>query len=241
MKATLREYMGTEERDRRSLQLLPDQGPVTIGRSESCTHTIGKTLGQLALGISKVQATITFNETQIALKDGGVEGVSTNGIYNHNERVKGAIVLVPGLELVLFKHGIAKVTLVVSEALALVEYGKDTYTGQDLLSVLQEQQQAMTGQLEALHLQVSLLGDQITQRETIDNNQERRLFAAEQRLNRVVMYLLSAIAVIVLVFGWSGGNSEEKKRLSSTITSVAIALAVAYLKSKEIKLPIATS
>jgi len=45
--------------------------------------------------------------------------------------------------------------------------------------------------------------------------------------------LLVAIAVIVLAFGWSGGNSEDKKQWSSTFTSIAIGIAALYLKSKE--------
>jgi len=232
MKATIREYMGSEERDRRLLSLEPWMGTVTLGRSESCTYTIGKTLGNLALGISKVQATITAAGDTFTLKDGGVDGVSTNGIYCHAEKIEGSIALTPGLELVLFKHGMAKVTLVISDG-AVVEYGKDTYTGQDLLSVLQVQVQTLDGEIGALHHQVEALGNQLAQREAIDTNQEQRLMAAEQRLNRVLTVLFAAIAAIVLASGWVGGSNEDKKQWSSTLTSIAIGVAALYFKSKD--------
>lgn len=239
MLATLREYTGTIERDRRFLELINPGTPITIGRSDLCTYKIGMTLGNLALGISKVQATITFEQGEIRLKDGGADGLSTNGIYCHGEKLETPIALVPGLELTLFKHGIAKVTLHMTD-LALVEHGRDTYTGQDLLSVLQEQVATMGGQMDALQLQVGLLGTQLAHREVLDRTQddrdrqqEQRLLTAEKRLNRVVVLLLVAIAVIVLAFGWSGGNSEDKKQWSSTFTSIAIGIAALYLKSKE--------
>jgi len=239
MLATLREYTGTTERDRRFLELINPGTPITIGRSDLCTYKIGMTLGNLALGISKVQATITFEQGEIRLKDGGADGLSTNGIYCHGEKLETPIALVPGLELTLFKHGIAKVTLHMTD-LAVVEHGRDTYTGQELLSVLQEQVATMDGQMDALQLQVGLLGTQLAHREVLDRTQddrdrqqEQRLLTAEKRLNRVVVLLLVAIAVIVLVFGWSGGNSEDKKQWSSTFTSIAIGIAALYLKSKE--------
>jgi len=239
MLATLREYTGTTERDRRFLELINPGTPITIGRSDLCTYKIGMTLGNLALGISKVQATITFEQGEIRLKDGGADGLSTNGIYCHGEKLETPIALVPGLELTLFKHGIAKVTLHMTD-LAVVEYGRDTYTGQDLLSVLQEQVATMGGQMDALQLQIGLLGTQLAHREVLDRTQddrdrqqEQRLLTAEKRLNRVVVLLLVAIAVIVLAFGWSGGNSEDKKQWSSTFTSIAIGIAALYLKSKE--------
>lgn len=239
MLATLREYTGTTERDRRFLELINPGTPITIGRSDLCTYKIGMTLGNLALGISKVQATITFEQGEIRLKDGGADGLSTNGIYCHGEKLETPIALVPGLELTLFKHGIAKVTLHMTD-LAVVEHGRDTYTGQDLLSVLQEQVATMGGQMDALQLQVGLLGTQLAHREVLDRTQddrdrqqEQRLLTAEKRLNRVVVLLLVAIAVIVLAFGWSGGNSEDKKQWSSTFTSIAIGIAALYLKSKE--------
>ena len=239
MLATLREYTGTTERDRRFLELINPGTPITIGRSDLCTYKIGMTLGNLALGISKVQATITFEQGEIRLKDGGADGLSTNGIYCHGEKLETPIALVPGLELTLFKHGIAKVTLHMTD-LAVVEHGRDTYTGQELLSVLQEQVATMDGQMDALQLQVGLLGTQLAHREVLDRTQddrdrqqEQRLLTAEKRLNRVVVLLLVAIAVIVLAFGWSGGNSEDKKQWSSTFTSIAIGIAALYLKSKE--------
>lgn len=239
MLATLREYTGTIERDRRFLELINPGTPITIGRSDLCTYKIGMTLGNLALGISKVQATITFEQGEIRLKDGGADGLSMNGIYCHGEKLDAPIALVPGLELTLFKHGIAKVTLHMTD-LALVEHGRDTYTGQALLSVLQEQVATMGGQMDALQLQVGLLGTQLAHREVLDRTQddrdrqqEQRLLTAEKRLNRVVVLLLVAIAVIVLAFGWSGGNSEDKKQWSSTFTSIAIGIAALYLKSKE--------
>jgi len=265
MLATLREYTGTTERDRRFLELINPGTPITIGRSDLCTYKIGMTLGNLALGISKVQATITFEQGEIRLKDGGADGLSTNGIYCHGEKLETPIALVPGLELTLFKHGIAKVTLHMTDLavvehgrdtytgqdllsvlqeqvadLAVVEHGRDTYTGQELLSVLQEQVATMGGQMDALQFQIGLLGTQLAHREVLDRTQddrdrqqEQRLLTAEKRLNRVVVLLLVAIAVIVLAFGWSGGNSEDKKQWSSTFTSIAIGIAALYLKSKE--------
>ena len=236
MQATLREYMGSEERDRRVLDLTPTSTPLTIGRADACTYKIGQTLGSLALGISKVQATIFGNATQLTLKDGGADGASTNGIYCHAEKIEGSIALVPGLELTLFKHGIAKVTLVINSQ-AVIEYGKDTYTGQDLLAVMQEQVAAFSDQMAVLHQQVDLLGEQITHREAIDNNQERRLLIAEQRINRVFAGLCGAIAVIVLVSGFWSGSAEDKKLWGSTLTSIACGIAALYFKSKDSPTP----
>jgi len=232
LKATLREFMGTEERHRRAITLEPIPGVITLGRSEGCTYRIGKGLGHLALGISKVQCTITLQENGIFLRDGGTEGASANGIYCHTERLNGSIALVPGLELTIFKHGLAKVSLVISDSQSDSQ-GSDTYTGQELLSVMQAQMAEMAEQTSAMHEQVKLLDSQLKQREAIDRNQEQRLIRAEKRLNRVLAIVFGVIALIVLASGWSGGTLEDRKQWSSTLTAISIGIAGAYFKSKE--------
>ena len=232
LQAVIREHMGAVERDRRAIALEPIPGVITLGRSEGCTYRLGKSLSHLALGISKVQATITLQADGIFLRDGGTEGPSTNGIYCHAEKVSGSIALVPGLELTLFKHGLAKVSLVVTDSQNSNHSG-DTYTGQDLLSVMQEQMEALAAQTSAIHHQVELLDGQLKQREAIDSNQENRILRTERRLNRVLAVVFGVVAVIVLASGWSGGSAEDKKQWSSTLTAIAIGVAAAYFKSKE--------
>lgn len=239
MQATLREYFGAEERDRRVLDLQPSETPITLGRSGECTYQIGKTLGTSALSISKVQATITAPDGVLLLQDGGVGGVSANGIYCHGERLDEPVPLVPGLELTLFKHGLAKVAFSVNTT-AIAEHRGDTYTGQGLVDVLQEQVHAISGQVAAMNLQIGLLADQLAAREALDKQQaERDKQQAErdkqqdQRLNRVLAGVCGVIAVIVLLSGWSGGSAEDKKAWSSTFTSVAIGIAALYFKSQD--------
>jgi pSer/pThr/pTyr-binding forkhead associated (FHA) protein len=232
MQAVIREYMGTVERDRYALPLEPIPGVITLGRSEGCTYRLGKSLGHLAMGISKVQATITLQGNDIFLRDGGTEGASTNGIYCHAEKVNGSVALVPGMELTLFKQGIAKVTLIVSDSQGSSQ-GSDTYTGHEVLAQLQGQMEALAAQTSAVHEQVELLDGQLKQREAIDAKQEERLKQTEKRLNRVLAAVFGVIALIVLASGWSGGTLEDRKQWSSTLTAISIGIAAAYFKSKE--------
>jgi hypothetical protein len=70
--ATLREFMGAIERSKQVLNLDPPQ-QITLGRSETCTYPIGKTLGDWAKGIARVQATIESTGDGIVLIDGSRE------------------------------------------------------------------------------------------------------------------------------------------------------------------------
>lgn len=239
LKATLREYMGSVERDKRSLLLDRTLGTITIGRGGECTYQIGKTLGDWAKGIGRVQATIEFTEDTITLVDGSREKASTNGIWLHGEPIQGAIALTPGMDLTLFKAGLAKVSLIINDTEAVHDHGKDTYTGEDLLSVLQLQVSRIEEQGQRMQEQVLLLAEQLTHREAIDTAQETRLLATEKRLNRMVALVLGAIAVIVLATGFLGGGSnEERKQWSSGLTSVAIGAAALYFKYKEKELEV---
>lgn len=233
LKATLREYKGSQELSKRSLDFDRTSGSITIGRSESCDYTIGQALGEWAKGIARVQATLEISDGAITLIDGSRERPSTNGIWLHGEPIKDAIALIPGLDLTLFKSGQAKVSLIVADTESTSDRSLDTYTGQDLLSLVQEQAEAGSRAIAALQEQVAALAEQLTHREAIDTNQERRLVQTEKRLNRALASVLGVIAAIVLASGWSGGTLEDRKQWSSTLQAIAIGIAAAYFKSKE--------
>jgi hypothetical protein len=231
--ATLREFMGSTERSKQVLNLDPARSSITLGRSETCTYPIGKTLGDWAKGIARVQATIESTGDGIVLIDGSREKVSTNGIWVHGEPIQGAIALHPGLELTLFKSGSAKVSLIINDPDTEGDRTSDTYTGQDLLGVLQEQVSLLAEQNHRIESQVVLLAEQLAHRTAIDTNQEQRLIQTEKRLNRVLAIVFACVSAIVFASGWTGGTIEDRKQWSSTFTSIAIGVAALYFKSKE--------
>lgn len=232
LKATIREYMGAEELDRKRVALDPTNGPITIGRSSECSYSIGGTLGEWARGIARIQATIAFDGEQIVLIDGSKEKASTNGIWVHGDQIKGAIALTPGLELTLFKSGRAKVCLLVSDGLT-TDHGnhQDTYTGEDLTSILQEQIEALKEQGKQMGDQIGALAEQLAAREKIDQHQTETLVVVQRRINRVVMVLLGTFLLMLLSSGWLGTSQREE--LVKGGSSIAVAVALGYLKLKE--------
>jgi len=232
LKAVIREFLGPDEVGRIPLVLTEGAGTITLGRAEKCSYKLGRNLGTLGQGISKIQATITAFGDVITLQDGSSEGRSTNGIYCHSERLDGPITLQPGLELTLFKHGLAKVTFIVSDT-ALLDPHSDTYTGEELLSVLQREVATLVVEVKALKDNNALTLEQLKQRELSDSAQEQRLLRAEKRLNSVVAGILGAVALIVLISGWSGGTLEDRKQWSSTLTAIVIGLGAAYFNAKK--------
>ena len=229
LRAILREYLGTEELSRHSIPLDIGGKPITIGRSPGCTYQIGDKFNDLSKWVARIQATILDENGCIKLVDGVKGKASTNGVYCHAERIEGAIVLTPGLQLTIFKADRAKVTLDVTDSKrssGTQDELHGTYTGEDLLDRLQEK-------VEAIGEQVELLGEQLAQREAIDSNQERRLILIEKRFYRLFALVFGFVAVIVLVNGWTGGSAEDKKQWTSTLTAIAIGSVAAYLKSKE--------
>ena len=243
LRAILREYLGSEELSRRSIPLDIGGKPITIGRSPNCTYQIGEKFNDLSRWVSFIQATLLDENGCIKLIDGVKGKVSTNGVYCHAERIEGAILLTPGLQLTIFKADRAKVTLDVTNSKrsnGTQDELHGTYTGEDLLDRLQEKVEllggqigAFTGQIGALHRQVELLGGQLAQREAIDSNQERRLILTEKRLYRLFALVFGFIAAIVLANGWTGGSAEDKKLWTSTLGAIVIGSAAAYFKSKE--------
>lgn len=235
LRAILREYLGSEELSSRSIALNVDGAPITIGRSTTCTYQVGSKFGELVCWVARIQATIVIENGSIKLLDGEKGRPSTNGVYSHSERIAPEILLTPGLQLTIFKAERAKVTLDITDKDAFLGEGgaHDTFTGEDLLDRLQEKVELLGGQILALHQQVELLGGQLTQRETIDSNQERRLVLTEKRLYRLFALVFGCVAVIVLASGWAGGSAEDKKLWTSTLTAIAIGSVAAYIKSKE--------
>lgn len=240
LKATLREYMGSEELERKRFGLDISAGMITIGRSSECTYQVGQALGEWGRGIARIQATITSEAGKLMLLDGSREKPSTNGIWVHGDQVKGSIALTPGLELTLFKSGRAKVSLLISDG-AIVEAGSsdhDTYTGEDLVSILQEQIEELKAAVPSLKAEVGKLAQQLQareaidcRREAIDQHQSKTLVIVQRRINRVVMVLLGAFLLMLLSSGWLGTSQREE--LLKTGTSIAVAVALGYLKLKE--------
>lgn len=243
LRAILREYLGSEALSSRVIALNPGNAPITIGRSSTCTYQVGSAFGDLSKWISLIQATIAEENGAIKLIDGVKGKPSTNGVHCHAERIAPEILLIPGLQLTIFKVERAKVTLDVSDSYSSDDARDElhgTYTGEDLLDRLQEKVEAIGGQVGAfggqvgaLHKQVELLGEQLAQREEIDSNQERRLILIEKRFYRLFALVFGFVAVIVLANGWTGGSAEDKKQWTSTLTAIAIGSVAAYFKSKE--------
>lgn len=228
LRAVLLEFYGRDERDRRPVFLEPEASPITIGRSDGCTYTIGRTFGPIGQQISKVHATIVYTEAGYILRDGGPAGPSRNGIYCHNEQIKEPITLIAGLELTLFKEDPAKVTLRVSDTGP--EEESDTYTGQEVVNQLQKQLIQLKEETAALHEQVGLTVAQMKERAQIDARQDERQTKTDERLSRTLAAVFAAIAVIVVVNGWSGGSDEDKKLWASTLTGIVSAVAAVYFK-----------
>ena len=243
LKAVLREYLGSEELSSRAIALNVNGAPITIGRSTTCTYQVGNKFGDLVCWVARIQATIVVENGAVKLLDGERGRPSTNGVYCHSERIAPEILLTPGLQLTLFKAERAKVTLEIVAFIkgeAAVDKGNDTFTGEDLLDRLQEKVEllggqigAFSGQVGALHKQVELLGRQLSQREEIDINQERRLVLTEKRLYRLFAIVFGCVAAIVLASGWTGGSTEDKKLWASTLTAIVIGAVAAYIKAKE--------
>ena len=242
LRVILREYLGAKELSNRCITLSPELTPITIGRAESCTYQVGNEFGELVRWIARIQATIVIENGSIKLLDGERGRPSTNGVWCHAERIDPEILLTPGLQLVIFKAEIAKITLDVfaNGINDASDNLHDTFTGDDLLDRLQEKVETFGGQVEtfggqirALHKQVELLGGQLAQREAIDSSQERRLVLTEKRLYRLFALVLGCVAAIVLASGWTGGSADDKKQWTTTLTSIAFGAAALYLKSKE--------
>jgi hypothetical protein len=248
LRAVLREYLGTDELSHQFITLNPDLMPITIGRAEHCTYKVGTKFGELIKWVARIQVMIMAEDNLIKIIDGVPGRPSTNGIYCHGDRISPETVLTPGLQLTIFKAERAKVTLEVETVDSDdSDRSHDTFTGEDLLDLLQEKLElldgqigalhqqitALDGQIAALHQQVNLFDGQLSQRVAAGVDQEARLVHSEVRLNRVLAVVLGCVAAIVLASGWMGGSAEDRKQWSTTLTSVAIGAAALYFKAKE--------
>lgn len=234
LKATLREYLGTTERAKQVIRLDRAQGDITLGRAESCTYQIGKSLGQFGEGISRIQATIEFKPDRIVLVDGSRKEQSTNRVWVHGAPIDGEIDLYPGLELTLFRAG-GKISLVINDPDTAGDGSSDTYTGQELLGLLQEQTEGMSKSIVALQKQVVALGEQLAHREKLDAQREeldaqradldaqqsQQLNDLQRRVRHIVSGVLVFAAVIVLGSGLLKDlGADERKEWRSLLSSV---------------------
>ena len=231
--ATLREFMGSTERFKQVIDLDRSRGDITIGRSESCTYQIGKYLGKFGEGISRVQATIEFKPDSIVLVDGSRKEQSKNRVWVHGAPIDGEITLYPGLDLTLFKAG-GKVSLVINDPDTGGAHASDTYTGHELLGVLQEQVTLMAEQNEEVKAQVAALAEQLAHRNALDDNQEQRLLQTEKRLNRMFTVIFGSISAIVLIASFLGGDSDNRKLLTNAAaTALSGGIAIYFEKQRK--------
>lgn len=214
MKITLCEFLGAEEKFRDTFTLSQSSDVITIGRGSQCTYKIGKGIGDWSKGISLIQCTITVINDVITLTDGSGSKKSANGIWHHYEPIESSIVLVPGMDLTLYKQGRAKVCLSVRDA-QHINNENDTYTGEDLMTILQDQ-------IVLLQNQVGILGVQLNKREETDSAQSFAIESLQKRLKKVVTGALVIIGLVVLGTGLiKDFTLEERKEYRTVLIDLA--------------------
>lgn len=207
MYATIYEIFGQEQKSAHSIEITPDQCPITFGRDRHSTYQIGLGLGAWAQGISNTHATILDKEGKLYLIDGRGKEPSTNGVFMHGKRINGEIELTPGTLLTLYKHGGAKIDFALAERTepGVSLHSRETYGEDDLTALMQQQTQALQDQ-------VALLGKQLKDRLTVDEHQQQRLDKLEMQIRKAVSFALITAATVVVLSGLFGDLSVDQKR-----------------------------